>query len=198
MAAAGDAAHAPPSAEAQLLVESFCAVTSATPAEASFFLEGHNCALESAVRSFYDSSEVDADGPDPAPPPPAADDEDEDYSRDKDEDDDEWAPPPELYTGGEKSGMVVRDRSKRKNVGEEIFKQAQRKGAKLVPAPACRQSSSSRSFPGTSRLLTGEAVQPDAPQPPEEIVHNIYFWSNGFTVDDGHSEVLMTQNMRPF
>ncbi|KAM0853598.1 hypothetical protein ACQ4PT_050965 [Festuca glaucescens] len=267
--AAGDATHAPPAAEAQSLVESFCAVTSATPAEASFFLEGHNWALESAVRSFYDSSEVDADGPDPAPqpPPPAADDgadsEDEDYvggggdkdeddedyvaggedededdalaaasaaaderrrpakrqksshgargrngsasgrgnvrtlsdlgggkgaaesDGDEDSDDDEWAPPPELYTGGEKSGMVVRDRSKRKNVGEENFKQAQRKGAKPVPVPARQQSSSSRSFPGTSRLLTGETVQPDAPQPPEEIVHNIYFWSNGFTVDDG-------------
>ncbi|XP_047074326.1 plant UBX domain-containing protein 4-like [Lolium rigidum] len=260
MAAAGDATHAaPPAAEAQSLVDSFCAVTSATPAEAAFFLEGHNWALESAVRSFYDSSEADADGPDPAPLPqaPAArdgaesededyvlgggdkDEDDEDYvaedeeedalaaaderrrpakrrksshgaragngsagnvrtlsdlgagkaaagsDGDEDEDDDEWAPPPELYTGGEKSGMVVRDRSKRKNVGEEIFKQAQKKGAKLVPVPARRQSSSSRSFPGTSRLLTGEAVQPDAPQPPEEIVHNVYFWSNGFTVDDG-------------
>ncbi|XP_051199291.1 plant UBX domain-containing protein 3 isoform X2 [Lolium perenne] len=266
MAAAGDATHAaPPAAEAQSLVDSFCAVTSATPAEAAFFLEGHNWALESAVRSFYDSSEADADadGPDPAPLPalPAArdgaDSEDEDYvvdgggdkdeddedyvaedeeedalaaasaaaderrrpakrrksshgapggngtasgtrnvrtlsdlggggkgaaesDGDEDEEDDEWAPPPELYTGGEK-----RDRSKRKNVGEEIFKQAQKKGAKLVPVPARRQSSSSRSFPGTSRLLTGEAVQPDAPQPPEEIVHNVYFWSNGFTVDDG-------------
>uniref|UniRef100_A0ACD5UHZ8 Uncharacterized protein n=1 Tax=Avena sativa TaxID=4498 RepID=A0ACD5UHZ8_AVESA len=267
--AAGDATHAPPAAEAQSLVESFCAVTSATPAEASFFLEGHNWALESAVRSFYDSTEADADGPDPVPPPPApaandaAESEDEDYvggGGDKDEDDedyvggdedddeeaalaagpaavderrrpakrqksshgargrnggasgrgtvrtlsdlgggkrgagsdgdededsedDEWAPPPELYTGGEKSGMVVRDRSKRKNVTDEVFKQAKRKGAK--PGPARRQSSSSRSFPGTSRLLTGQAVQPDAPQPPEEIVHNIYFWSNGFTVDDG-------------
>lgn len=79
--------------------------------------------------------------------------------------------------------MVVRDRSKRKNVADEVFKQAKRKGAKQ--GPACRQSSSSRSFPGTSRLLTGETVQPDAPQPPEEIVHNIYFWSDGFTVDDG-------------
>jgi hypothetical protein len=29
---------------------------------------------------------------------------------------------------------------------------------------------------GASRLLTGETVQPDAPQPPEDIVHNI----NGF------------------
>ncbi|KAM0906637.1 hypothetical protein ACQ4PT_016656 [Festuca glaucescens] len=265
--AAGDATHAPPAAEAQSLVESFCAVTSATPAEASFFLEGHNWALESAVRSFYDSTEVDADGPDPAPQPlpPAADDgadsEDEDYvggggkdeddedyvagvedededgalaaasaavderrrpakrqksshgargengsasgrgnvrtlsdlgggkgtaesDEDEDSDDDEWAPPPELYTGGEKSGMVVRDRSKRKNVADEIFKQAKRKGAKPID-PARRQSSSSRSFPGTSRLLTGKTVQPDAPQPPEEFFHNIYFWSNGFTVDDG-------------
>jgi hypothetical protein len=71
-------------------VETFCAVTSATPAEASFFLEGHNWALESAIRSFYDSSEVDADGPDlaPQPPPPATDDEGEDYvGGDKDEED---------------------------------------------------------------------------------------------------------------
>ena len=57
--AAGDATHAPPAAEAQSLVESFCAVTSATPDEAAFFLEGHNWALESAVRSFYDNTEVD-------------------------------------------------------------------------------------------------------------------------------------------
>ncbi|EMS67481.1 hypothetical protein TRIUR3_31091 [Triticum urartu] len=71
--AAGDATHAPPAAEAQSLVESFCAVTSATPDEATFFLEGHNWALEAVVRSFYDNTEVDADGPDPAPqPPPAA------------------------------------------------------------------------------------------------------------------------------
>ncbi|XP_044957969.1 plant UBX domain-containing protein 4-like [Hordeum vulgare subsp. vulgare] len=272
--AAGDAAHAPPAAEAQSLVESFCAVTSATPDEAAFFLEGHNWALESAVRSFYDNTEVDADGPDPAPqplpppPPPAsadgADSEDEDYAgggdkdeddedyvggggdddddedaalaaasaavderrrrrpakrqkrshqarggsegasgrgtvrtlsdlgggkgragsdEDEDSDDDEWAPPPELYTGGERSGMAVRDRSKRKNVADEVFKQAMRKGAKQ--GPARRQPSSSRSFPGASRILAGETVQPDAPQPPEEIVHDIYFWSNGFTVDDG-------------
>ena len=81
------------------------------------------------------------------------------------------------------SGMVVGDRSKRKNVVDEVFKQAKRKGAKEGTAP--RQSSRSRSFPGSSRLLTDETVQPGAPQPPEEIVHNIYFWSNGFTVDDG-------------
>jgi UBX domain-containing protein 1 len=182
--AAGDAERAPPTTAAQSLVESFCAVTSATPHEAFFFLESHNWALESAVRSFYDSAEGDADAADPMAPPaaqPAAgdvaesedededyvgggagddDEEDEDYvgaaaaaaaeerrrpskrmkkshdasggsgsgsrpsgasgrgnvrtlsdlgggkreaGSDEDSDeDDEWAPPPELYTGGEK------------------------------------------------------------------------------------------------
>ncbi|KAL5199987.1 hypothetical protein ABZP36_021190 [Zizania latifolia] len=259
--AAGDAGRAPPAAEAQSLVESFCAVTSATPDEAAFFLESHNWALDSAVRSFYDSTDGDAEGdaadPAPQPLPPPADDgdadseEDEDYvgggDEDQDDDDDdydygceaaplsaaaavptkrlkrvrstrggsgsgsggasgkgnvrtlsdlgggrngegsdedsedEWSPPPELYTGGEKSGMVVRDRSKR-NV-DEVFKKAKTKGAKQGLFKA--RWKSSRSFTGTGRLLTGETVESDAPQPPENIVHNIYFWSNGFTVNNG-------------
>ncbi|BAF20052.1 plant UBX domain-containing protein 4 [Oryza sativa Japonica Group] len=274
--AAGDAARAPPAAEAQSLVESFCGVTSATPQEAAFFLESHNWALESAVRSFYDSADGDAsaaaaDAADPPPrqpppPPPAsdgADSDDEDYvvgggdedqddedyvgdgdgdgegDDDDDEDaalaaeeaaasderrrplkrlkrgqnarggsgsgkgnvrtlsdlgggkdsagsedseDDEYKPPQELYTGGEKSGMVVRDRSKRKNRADEIFKEAKRKGAKKGSFEARRKS---KSFAGTGRLLTGESAEPVAPQSPESIVHNIYFWTNGFTVNDG-------------
>ncbi|OEL22190.1 Plant UBX domain-containing protein 4 [Dichanthelium oligosanthes] len=280
--AAGDAGRAPMPADAQSLVESFCGITSATPEEAAFFLEGHNWALESAVRSYYDSADGDAgaeaDAADPAPPlppPPPADGggedsededyvgggvgdddkEDEDYVGDDDGDDedaavvsaaaaaeerrrpvkrqkrrhdargasgsgsraggrangkgnvrtlsdlgggkrgagsdedsgedDEWAPPPEYYTGGEKSGILVRDRSKRKNNADEVFKQAKRKGAKQGPFEPRQRSSSSRNFTGTGRLLTGDTVQRDVPQPPEEIVHNIYFWSNGFTVNDG-------------
>ncbi|CAD6338960.1 unnamed protein product [Miscanthus lutarioriparius] len=278
--AAGDAGRAPTAAAAQSLVESFCGVTSATPQEAAFYLESHNWALESAVRSYYDSAdgEADAGAADPVPPPPAApagggedtededyvvgggggeDEDDEDYvdgddgddedaalaaeavaeeerrrpvkrqkrshdtrggsgsrsgsraraggasargnvrtlsdlgggkgtagSDENSEDDDEWAPPPEYFTGGETSGMVVRDRSKRKNNTDEVFKQAKRKGAKQGPFEA-RRRSSSRNFTGTGRLLTGETVERDAPQPPEEIVHNIYFWRNGFTVNDG-------------
>jgi len=80
--------------------------------------------------------------------------------------------------------MVVRDRSKRKNNTDEVFKQAKRKGAKQGPYEA-RRRSRSRNFTGTGRLLTGETIECDAPQPPEEIVHNIYFWRNGFTVNDG-------------
>ncbi|CAL5039521.1 unnamed protein product [Urochloa decumbens] len=280
--AAGDAGRAPMPADAQSLVESFCGITSAAPEEAAFFLESHNWALESAVRSYYDSVDGDAGaeagGADPAPPPPAPpadgggddsgdedyvggaaagdeDEDDEDYVGDDDggdEDaalvsaaaaaeerrrrpskrlkrshdargasgsgsragrrangagnvrtlsdlgggkrgagsdeesgeDEEWAPPPEYYTGGEKSGMVVRDRSKRKNNADEVFKEVKRKGAKQGPFEP-RRRSSSRNFTGTGRLLTGETVQRDAPQPPEEIVHNIYFWNNGFTVNDG-------------
>ncbi|KAJ1260014.1 hypothetical protein BS78_10G199900 [Paspalum vaginatum] len=276
--AAGDAGRAPTAEAAQKLVESFCAVTSATPQEAAFYLESHNWAVDAAVRAFYDAADADADADaaDPAPPPPAAaagggtdtddedyvgggagdeDDDDEDYVGDGDgdgdedaalaaaeerrrpvkrqkrshdarggsgsssgsraraggasgrgnvrtlsdlgggkggvdsdedsEEDDDWSPPPEYYTGGEKSGMVVRDRSKRKNNADEVFKQAKRKGAKQGPFEARRRSSSSRNFTGTGRLLTGETVERDAPQLPEEIVHNIYFWRNGFTVNDG-------------
>ncbi|MCE3051202.1 Plant UBX domain-containing protein 3 [Datura stramonium] len=35
------------------------------------------------------------------------------------------------------------------------------------------------------RTLQGETVPTSAPQPPESIVHNIIFWRNGFTVNDG-------------
>ncbi|KAL5652211.1 hypothetical protein ACJX0J_037669, partial [Zea mays] len=262
--AAGDAGRAPTAAAAQSLVESFCGVTSATPQEAAFYLESHNWALESAVRSYYDSvdGEADAVAADPVPPPPAApagggedtededcvvggggggddDEDDEDYvdgdgSDDEDaalaaeaaeeeerrrpfkrlkrthdarggsgssakargnvrtladldsgkgtagsdensEDDDEWTPPPEYET---------RDRSRRKNNTDEIFKQAKKKGAKQGPFEA-RPRSSSRNFTGTGRLLTGETVERNASQPPEEITHNIHFWRNGFTVNDG-------------
>jgi UBX domain-containing protein 1 len=99
--AAGDAERAPPTTAAQSLVESFCAVTSATPQEAFFFLESHTWALESAVRSFSDSAVGDADAADPMAPPaaqPAAGDveesEDEDYvgggAGDEEEEDEDY------------------------------------------------------------------------------------------------------------
>ncbi|OMO76897.1 hypothetical protein CCACVL1_15356 [Corchorus capsularis] len=37
---------------------------------------------------------------------------------------------------------------------------------------------------GEKRLLSGETV-PSAPQQPEAVSHNIVFWTNGFTVNDG-------------
>ncbi|CAN6921366.1 unnamed protein product [Brassica oleracea] len=91
--------------------------------------------------------------------------------------------PQEYYTGGEKSGMLVQDPSKepKHDDVDEIFNQARQLGA--VEGPLERPSSS-RSFTGTGRLLSGESV-PTALQQPEPVIHNIVFWSNGFTVDDG-------------
>ncbi|XP_057954183.1 plant UBX domain-containing protein 4-like [Malania oleifera] len=91
--------------------------------------------------------------------------------------------PQEYYTGGEKSGMLVRDPSKHNDV-DAIFDQARQSGAVEAPADSVRPSSSSKSFTGTGRLLSGETV-PSAPQPPEAVNHTVIFWSNGFTVDDG-------------
>lgn len=65
---------------------------------------------------------------------------------------------------------------------DEIFNQARQLGA--VEGPLERPSSS-RSFTGTGRLLSGDNVPPTALQQPEPVIHNIVFWSNGFSVDDG-------------
>ncbi|KAF3951758.1 hypothetical protein CMV_022625 [Castanea mollissima] len=91
--------------------------------------------------------------------------------------------PQEYYTGGEKSGMLVQDPNKANDV-DAIFNQARQLGAVEGPVEQLSPSSSSRSFAGTGRLLSGETVQA-APQQPESVVHNIVFWSNGFTVNDG-------------
>ncbi|PSR95293.1 Plant UBX domain-containing protein [Actinidia chinensis var. chinensis] len=99
---------------------------------------------------------------------------------DSDSDSDE---PQEYYAGGEKSGMLVQDPSKVNDV-DAIFTQARQAGAVEGPLDHLHPSSSSRSFTGTGRLLSGETVS-SAPQQPEAVTHNIIFWSNGFTVDDG-------------
>ncbi|KAJ7946340.1 Plant UBX domain-containing protein [Quillaja saponaria] len=91
--------------------------------------------------------------------------------------------PQEYYTGGEKSGMLVQDPSKGNDV-DAIFNQARELGAVERPLDQLHEPPRSTSFTGTGRLLSGETV-PSASQQPEAIVHNIVFWSNGFTINDG-------------
>ncbi|KAJ6832332.1 plant UBX domain-containing protein 4-like [Iris pallida] len=91
--------------------------------------------------------------------------------------------PQEYYTGGEKSGMLVQDPSRGVHDVDSIFDHARQMGAMQGPFEQ-QPSSSSRNFTGTGRLLSGGTV-PAAPQQAENVVHNIYFWSNGFTVNDG-------------
>ncbi|XP_030483849.2 plant UBX domain-containing protein 4 [Cannabis sativa] len=91
--------------------------------------------------------------------------------------------PQEYYTGGEKSGMLVQDPTRGNDV-DALFNQAKQAGAMLGSIEHAQPSSSSRSFTGTARLLTGETVAP-GPQPPQVVNHTITFWRNGFSVDDG-------------
>lgn len=82
------------------------------------------------------------------------------------------------------SGMLVQDPTKGGHGIDAIFEQARQMGAMQGSFDQHHPSSSSGSFTGTGRLLSGETV-PAAPRPPENVVHNIYFWTNGFTIDDG-------------
>lgn len=81
------------------------------------------------------------------------------------------------------SGMLVQDPSKANDV-DALFNQARQAGAVEGQTDHHRPSSSSRSFSGTARLLSGETLS-SAPLHPEAVTHNITFWSNGFTIDDG-------------
>ncbi|XP_057512677.1 plant UBX domain-containing protein 4-like [Actinidia eriantha] len=104
--------------------------------------------------------------------------------------------PQEYYTGGEKSGMLVQDPSKGNDV-DAIFNQARQMGAVQGPLENLNPSSSSRSFSGTGRLLSGETV-PSTPQQPEAVNHNIVFWRNGFTINDGPLRRLDDPENAPF
>ncbi|KAI3769633.1 hypothetical protein L6452_00742 [Arctium lappa] len=93
--------------------------------------------------------------------------------------------PQEYYTGGEKSGMLVQDPSKVNDV-ESLFNQARRAGAEEGTLDQLQPSSSSRSFAGRGRLLSGETTSaPPQQSEPDVHTHTITFWTNGFTVDDG-------------
>ncbi|TXG46929.1 hypothetical protein EZV62_026223 [Acer yangbiense] len=89
-------------------------------------------------------------------------------------------------------GMLVQDPTKGDpskgdpNDVDAIFNQARQLGAVEGPLEHLHpSSSSSRSFTGTGRLLSSGETVPTAPQQPEPVIHNIVFWSNGFTVNDG-------------
>lgn len=90
--------------------------------------------------------------------------------------------------------MLVQDPTKGGNGVDEIFDQAKQAA---VDAPLPENSSRSRSFTGTARMLSGETL-PSVPQPVESITHTITFWRNGFTVDDGPFRRLDDPQNAPF
>ncbi|OMO88860.1 hypothetical protein CCACVL1_08159 [Corchorus capsularis] len=163
------------------LINSFIEITSSSKEEALFFLESHQWDLDAALRSRRNPDKKPSASNNPRGirtladlnrAPTAGSDSDSDEGQD-------------YFTGGEKSGMVVRDPSKPKDV-DSIFNQARQAGAVEGSDDYLRpSSSSSRSFTGTARLLSGETVAAAPPPPPEIVTHNVTFWRNGFTIDDG-------------
>ncbi|KFK23686.1 hypothetical protein AALP_AAs50902U000400 [Arabis alpina] len=91
----------------------------------------------------------------------------------------------EYYTGGEKSGMMVQDPKKARDV-DALFDQARQSA---VERPLESSRSASASFTGAARLLSGETVSSSPQQQqqdqPQVVMHTITFWRNGFTIDDG-------------
>lgn len=65
---------------------------------------------------------------------------------------------------------------------DSIFHQARQMGAVEGPIDNLLPSSSSRSFTGTGRT-TFRRNSAVSPQQPETVIHNIVFWSNGFTCE---------------
>ncbi|KAL4555501.1 hypothetical protein LXL04_038122 [Taraxacum kok-saghyz] len=103
---------------------------------------------------------------------------DDDSGSDSDE-------PQEYYTGGEKSGMLVQDPTRANDV-ESLFNQARQAGAEEGTLEQLQPSSSTRSFAGRGRLLSGETTSATPQQSePDVHTHTITFWTNGFTVNDG-------------
>ncbi|XP_076884291.1 plant UBX domain-containing protein 4-like [Bidens hawaiensis] len=99
--------------------------------------------------------------------------------------------PQEYFTGGQKSGMLVQDPTKRNDV-EALFNQLRQAGAEERTPEQFQPSSSSRSFSGRGRLLSGDTtspppqqVQPQSQPQPQPPNVTITFWTNGFTVNDG-------------
>lgn len=97
--------------------------------------------------------------------------------------------------------MVVQDPNKkpsRRDV-EAIFERVRKLGAQEGPAaeplrPAAPPANNRSSFfSGSSHTLTGETRQQEQQATsetrlrtsPDPIVHNVHFWRNGFTVNEG-------------
>ena len=83
------------------------------------------------------------------------------------------------------SGMLVQDPTRANDV-ESLFNQARQAGAEEGTLEQLQPSSSSRSFAGRGRLLSGETTSATPQQSePDVHTHTITFWTNGFTVNDG-------------
>ncbi|KAF6218845.1 hypothetical protein HO133_005388 [Letharia lupina] len=116
------------------------------------------------------------------------------HGHDDEDDDDDFEPSdddnPDLYAGGEKSGLAVENPGTAEKLRKKIIKKAQ----KNTPRPGGDdpRGPSSR-FTGTAHTLGGDDApsqtieDPNAsrPQHAPPVERHLHFWADGFSVDDG-------------
>eukprot|EP00761_Pharyngomonas_kirbyi_P012218 gb/GECH01012245.1/.p1 GENE.gb/GECH01012245.1/~~gb/GECH01012245.1/.p1 ORF type:complete len:372 (+),score=119.03 gb/GECH01012245.1/:1-1116(+) len=110
-----------------------------------------------------------------------------DESKNDDEDENQA-----YYAGGNKSGIQQLDPSDsnknrdNKRMTDDVFKAAQKRGAQSLEQYEKEQEN--QSFRGAGYRLGHSAEQPSGPLPEttkKDIEVTIYFWKDGFSVDDG-------------
>ncbi|KAF1734962.1 UBX domain-containing protein 1 [Beauveria bassiana] len=129
-----------------------------------------------------------------ARPEPAHHDDDDDDSDDEDEEDGSRG---NLFAGGEKSGLAVKDPAKQDNGPRKIISDILAKARENTGRPDQENEASSappQQFRGTGMTLGGDGVEsrsipdPNGPLQPrggEPIERVLHIWQNGFSIDDG-------------
>ncbi|KAI1963975.1 protein phosphatase regulator [Ophidiomyces ophidiicola] len=201
----------PPVPEQDALISHFCAITGVSPAEARSCLSNNDWDLDQAVAEYYPDEQDFESGENPeirsgqslaeagqaVEPSSAAstrkptkkkfatlrDLSSSDPAQDEpDSDNDD---PPNLFTGGEKSGLAVQN-------PDDIKKKIIEKAKKGLPQEDDSQSKRSY-FTGTARTLGGDDAPSRVIEDPNEnssaslerVNRTLHFWNDGFSVDDG-------------
>ncbi|KAI1918048.1 protein phosphatase regulator [Ophidiomyces ophidiicola] len=201
----------PPVTEQDALISHFCAITGVSPAEARSCLSNNDWDLDQAVAEYYPDEQDFESGENPeirsgqslaeasqaVEPSSAAstrkpakkkfatlrDLSSSDPAQDEpDSDNDD---PPNLFTGGEKSGLAVQN-------PDDIKKKIIEKAKKGLPQEDDSQSKRSY-FTGTARTLGGDDAPSRVIEDPnanssaslERVNRTLHFWNDGFSVDEG-------------
>eukprot|EP01024_Parvocaulis_polyphysoides_P028512 TRINITY_DN25774_c0_g2_i1.p1 TRINITY_DN25774_c0_g2~~TRINITY_DN25774_c0_g2_i1.p1 ORF type:complete len:308 (-),score=52.18 TRINITY_DN25774_c0_g2_i1:230-1090(-) len=121
----------------------------------------------------------------------------QDIGNDEDEEDEDDEQGNEYYTGGEKSGMVVKAPGKKADEEvESLFTKAREMGAREGTSADLEQPRA-RNFTGTARTLDGRQVQ--VKQDKKQRRRQVTFYRNGvFTVDGGEARSITDPANDPF
>lgn len=179
-------------------IESFVAMTHASHAVATQYLDKHQGQLSEAIEDFYSGEPLSATKkPSGGRAAPAG----IRTLRDLDADDDDDKTNSNFFTGGEKSGLEVEEpdkdrrnpRAAQQSLVEKIFQRASDQMNEIDDRPSAQGAdvAESLAFSGAGFRLGDsntplEAIrQRESVKRPAKVHREIVFWRQGFTVGDG-------------